>query len=130
MILVFVWSIVGVAATQPNAVFTIGLLVVPYLFLQIPAYLTYFKVTKNRKVVGSIVGVVLAAAIAGFWALLYNAKFMQRTVTWQWPSFEGKRSLLLMSPSWASMMRSRRFYLEFLYSLELYTLFSTDACCG
>lgn len=95
MILVFVWSIVGVAATQPNAVFTIGLLVVPYLFLQIPAYLTYFKVTKNRKVVGSIVGVVLAAAIAGFWALLYNAKFMQRTVTWQWPSFEGKTQSLI-----------------------------------
>ena len=95
MILVFVWSIVGVAATQPNAVFTIGLLVVPYLFLQIPAYLTYFKVTKNRKVVGSIVGVVLAAAIAGFWAMLYDAKFMQRTVTWQWPSFEGKTQSLI-----------------------------------
>lgn len=94
-ILVFVWSIVGVAATQPNAVFTIGVLVVPYLFLQIPAYLTYFKVMKNRKVIGSIVGVVLAVAIAGFWALLYNAKFMQRTVTWQWPSFEGKTQALI-----------------------------------
>ena len=94
-ILVFVWSIVGVAATQPNAVFTIGVLVVPYLFLQIPAYLTYFKVMKNRKVIGSIVGVALAVAIAGFWALLYNAKFMQRTVTWQWPSFEGKTQALI-----------------------------------
>lgn len=113
-----------------NAVFTIGVLVVPYLFLQIPAYLTYFKVMKNRKVIGSIVGVALAVAIAGFWALLYNAKFMQRTVTWQWPSFEGKTQALIDVAFVASMMWSRRFYLEFLYLLELYILSSTSVCCG
>ena len=91
----FVVSVVGIAITQPNAVFTMGLLIAPYMFYQIPAYLDYFKIDKRRKLWTASVACVLLLAIAAVWMALYNASFMQRTVTWQWPSFEAKRQSVI-----------------------------------
>ena len=90
LVSVFVLSTIGVAVTQPNAVFTMGLLVAPYIFLQIPGYLEYAGITKHRNIAVAGACVALMMAIAGVWSLIYNAKFMQRTVTWQWPSYEKK----------------------------------------
>ena len=91
LLCLFTFALVGVAITQPNAVFTLGVLVAPYLFYQIPKYLLLFKLdVRKRRVWCLVLWGVSVIGIAIIWYILYNASFMQRTVTWGWPSFESK----------------------------------------
>ena len=94
-VILFVVSVVGIAITQPNAVFTMGLMIAPYMFSQIPAYLDCFRIEKRRKLwtAGAACGLLLA--IAAVWVALYKASFMQRTVTWKWPMFESQQQSVI-----------------------------------
>ena len=84
-------ALVGIAVTQPNSVFTMGVLVAPYLFYCVPQYVSQIvKDTKKRALYSCIVMVLLFVAIVAVWFGLYKASFMQRTVTWQWPAIERK----------------------------------------
>lgn len=85
-------SLIGVGVTQPNAVFTMGVLVTPYLFAQLPQFIAAEGTEKRRKVTG--VAAALLVAIGVVWIGLYKAPFMQRTVTWEWPAFESKSRAL------------------------------------
>lgn len=76
-------ALAGVALSQPNTVF--ALLIFGTFFL--------LNVTAAQRAKRGIRWVAGATAIilAGFamvWTALYIAPFMQRTVTWVWPSFE------------------------------------------
>lgn len=87
----FLVSIVGIAIAQPNAVFTIGILIAPFLYAQIPAYLEKANYSSHVKCAWSVAAwIVISLLIVAIWMFLYKAQFMQRTVTWGWPSFEGK----------------------------------------
>lgn len=84
-------ALVGIAVTQPNSVFTMGVLVAPYLFYCVPQYVSQIvKDTKKRTQYSCMVMVLLLVAIVVVWFGLYKASFMQRTVTWQWPAIERK----------------------------------------
>ena len=84
-------ALVGIAVTQPNSVFTMGVLVAPYLFYCVPQYVSQIvKDTKKRTQYSCMVMVLLLVAIVAVWFGLYKASFMQRTVTWQWPAIERK----------------------------------------
>ena len=94
--IVFIVSIIGVAMAQPNAVFTLGVLIAPFLFYQIPKYFNMTSLTTPKKHSGIlIIYAVVTALIIGIWFFLYKASFMQRTVTWGWPSFESKTQSLI-----------------------------------
>lgn len=91
-IVLWLVALVGVGVTQPNAAFTMGVLVAPYLFAQLPQFIGHGQSHRNLKVASTALG--LFAAICMVWVGLYKAPFMQRTVTWQWPAFESKRQAL------------------------------------
>jgi len=83
-------TMIGVAITQPNAVFTMGIFLVPYLMTQIPRYCDALRLRANRTLTVSVLSAVVLLLIACVWVGLYKVPFMQRTVRWDWPSFETK----------------------------------------
>lgn len=85
-------ALIGVAVTQPNAVFTMGVLVAPYLFAQLPQFIKGEGKKRNYRIAGAAVGLLVAIGVV--WIALYKAPFMQRTVTWKWPAFESKKQAL------------------------------------
>jgi hypothetical protein len=87
----FIFSVVGVAITQPNAVFTLAVLVSPYLYYQIPRYAQAFTSdVRKLRFFSAAMWTAVTLVIVVMWYALYNAGFMQRTVQWGWPSFETK----------------------------------------
>ncbi|KFI46051.1 hypothetical protein GA0061078_1305 [Bifidobacterium bohemicum] len=96
-LVLFLISIISVAVAQPNAVFTLGILVAPYLYTQVPHYVdrnTHWN--KSRKNIQNILvwfGLTLGIAIV--WWVLYHAKFMRRTVTWVWPAIERPKQAVI-----------------------------------
>lgn len=89
-------AIVGIAITQPNAVFTLAVLASPYLYYQIPRYARAVT-SDERRLKSVVIGMVgaVSLAIVLMWRVLYNASFMQRTVQWSWPSIESKSQALI-----------------------------------
>lgn len=85
-------ALIGVAVTQPNAVFTMGVLVAPYLFAQLSQFIKGEGKKRNYHIAGAAVGLLVAIGVV--WIALYKAPFMQRTVTWEWPAFESKKHAL------------------------------------
>lgn len=85
-------ALIGVAVTQPNAVFTMGVLVAPYLFAQLPQFIKGEGKKRNYRIAGTAVALLVAISVV--WIALYKAPFMQRTVTWKWPAFESKKHAL------------------------------------
>lgn len=83
-------TMIGVAITQPNAVFTMGIFLVPYLMTQIPRYCDASRLRANRTLMVSVLSAAVLLLIACVWVGLYKVPFMQRTVRWDWPSFETK----------------------------------------
>ena len=83
-------TMIGVAITQPNAVFTMGIFLVPYLMTQIPRYCDASRLRVNRTLAVSVLSAAVLLLIACVWVGLYKVPFMQRTVGWDWPSFETK----------------------------------------
>lgn len=83
-------TMIGVAITQPNAVFTMGIFLVPYLMTQIPRYCDAPRFRAKRAVTVPVLSIAVLLLIACVWIALYKVPFMQRTVRWGWPSFETK----------------------------------------
>lgn len=77
-------ALAGVALSQPNTVFA--------LVIFGATYLVWFFAGRNGKRVLSrrslLAILAVLVVVGGFWAVLYKMPFMQRTVTWVWPSFE------------------------------------------
>lgn len=89
--LLFLVSSIGIAVTQPNAIFTLGVLLAPYLFWQIPKYLRMLGWSAGRRRIG-VIGAqgLLLAMIVIVWSSLYSLPALQRTVNWEWPAFVTK----------------------------------------
>ena len=77
------------AFTQPNTIFTLAVLIAPYVFTQIQTYCFGISDSKKHRacLVSSYIG--LCILIMGSWAFLYKSSFMQRTVTWNWEKIGG-----------------------------------------
>lgn len=92
---VLLLCLVGMVMTQPNVIFTVGILVVPYLFSQIPSYLRFIHTERIRKLTVVLVISAVFVMILLIWLGIYRLPFMQRTVTWQWPSIESVPQALM-----------------------------------
>lgn len=82
-LLLLVGGFAAIALAQPNSVFTIAVMIFPFLFF------SAWKVCAKRSVwlaLGVCSSLLIAAA--GIWIALYKAPFMRRTVTWVWDSFQ------------------------------------------
>lgn len=82
-ILLLLGGFAAIALAQPNSVFTIAVMIFPFLVF------TAWKVCARRSHMLAAVAVVgMLIAAAGIWIALYKAPFMRRTVTWVWDSFQ------------------------------------------
>jgi hypothetical protein len=95
-VLLCLGSFIGVSLTQPNAVFTLGVLLVPYLYSQVPKYTgKYGKTIFEKNLLTVLVDLAITAFIVIVWLVLYSMPALQRTVEWQWPAFVTKSQALI-----------------------------------
>lgn len=85
-LVLFALAFVGVALCQPNGVFTALVLLVPFLLAQV---WQFWSARPLRLLGAALCDLVLIAALAWGWHYAYNAPFMNRTVTFDWPAHTG-----------------------------------------
>lgn len=94
----FVAGVGTMAATQPNAVFTVGVFLTPFCLYKI--YLTSEARFKSRKY-ALICAAGFVVFVCAFWWFLYNAPFMQATLSQLYPRYYSKlQSLLHLLSLW------------------------------
>lgn len=87
----FCVGVVCLAFSQPNAVFSAGVLLAPYLVYQVGLAADRLAVPAGRRRALKVGLCALAViAVAAVWMALYRAPFLQGVVTHDWPAFTGK----------------------------------------
>ena len=82
-LLLFIVAIVGMATIQPNAVFSAGVFLAPYIVLLM--YTCFFNLKGGRNIKRGVAAAVIAAlVIAIIWFVCYKLPFLQATVTFSW----------------------------------------------
>lgn len=88
-------TLIDMALMQTNAVFTCGVVLIPYCIVRLwaisPTHMDKRRLCILR--VGVVAGFSLF--VVAVWAFLYRASFMQSIVTFNWPSFLSKRQALI-----------------------------------
>lgn len=85
----FALGLVALALMQPNAAFSLGVLLAPFCVYR--AILLAGRISlsgKRRIAVQVLAAIATLAAIAALWYAVYRAPFLQSVVTHWWPSFE------------------------------------------
>lgn len=98
MIIVGIISIIGIALTQPNSLFTFACFVAIYIFTQIDSYVRAAapNATRRNHIIASTCSYLgFAVAIGVIWIGIFSLPFMSRTVHWSWPSFESFRQAII-----------------------------------
>lgn len=104
--LLFVVGIVSLACSQPNAVFSVAVLLAPFCVMQAARaarFLPWHAAHPRACAIG--MGAAAAAAIAAIWWALFNASFLQDVIWFDWPAKEGEAqaiaNIALLSFSYA-----------------------------
>ncbi len=93
---VFCAGVLAFAFSQPNAVFTIAVLLAPYCVWRAVSAADFLPVPEHRRQFVRVGCALLAAvAIAVIWVSLYNAPFLHSVVTHDWPAFRAKSQALV-----------------------------------
>lgn len=92
----FIMGMIGFALTQPNAVFTMGVFLIPFCVHQI-IQIADRSFSSHRRSVLAKVGFSTAFLIlvAALWIVLFKAPFLQRVVTHSWSAYSGKVQALV-----------------------------------
>ena len=85
LILIAIGGFASIALAQPNSVFTLAVILFPYLIA-----LAFSQAHRRSGSIlkATVLSVFLVLLAGAAWYGLYKAPFMQRTVTWVWDSFE------------------------------------------
>ena len=87
----FAIGLLGLVFTQPNAVFTMGVFLIPFCVFQVSRLADSEKVPDaSRRAVRIGLCVAFLVFVALLWIALYKAPFMQKVVTHAWPAFSSK----------------------------------------
>lgn len=93
---VFCVSILSFAFSQPNAVFTLAVLLAPYCVYRSVQAADRLKVPDEKRTCAKVVcAAAVIMLIAAIWVALYNAPFLHGVVTHDWPAFEIKSQALV-----------------------------------
>lgn len=87
LLILFIVGLGSLAVTQPNAVFTLGVFLVPFCINKIftSAKRRYNSVTK-----ATLLAIGFVLFVCAFWWFLYNAPFMQATLSQLYPKYYTK----------------------------------------
>lgn len=98
--MLFLLSLAGYILIQPNAIFTIALLFIPFVVLQ--SYLIARSLLpRTKKITPFIFPIITLIVIIAIWLWFYTAPFMQSTVSFNWPSTNDTSESLLNAISLA-----------------------------
>ena len=101
----FVIGLVSLALSQPNAVFSLGVFLVPYCVMQSHRGGVCLRDKKGWKTAPLLCAIACIAAIAAFWFLMYHMPFLQGVDQYNWPAkadpSQAFASLLMMSHGYA-----------------------------
>ncbi|WP_294379962.1 DUF6541 family protein [uncultured Senegalimassilia sp.] len=88
-IVAFVYAAVGVAALQPNAIFTAAVVLTPYLIWNIKYIFSRFKTTEHLSngIPCTLIRLGIVCTVLLGWYFLYNLPSFQSVVSFPWPSF-------------------------------------------
>lgn len=93
---VFGVGVLAFALSQPNAVFTLAVLLAPLCVYRAAQAADRLKVPEGRRTHVRIACAAAAiAAIVVIWVALYNAPFLHSVVTHDWPAFKFKSQALV-----------------------------------
>lgn len=87
-ILVILIAAVGIALAQPNSLFTIVVLLLPFMLVFLFQLFGKISVPGSRLLYSWISCLLLVAICVTTWLWLYHAPSLQRTVTFEWPPFQ------------------------------------------
>lgn len=86
----FALGLASLALLQPNAVFSVGVLLLPFCIMRSAQAERFLRVPDRWRPWARVaLGVAFAAVALGLWTALYMAPFMQGVVTHAWGSFTG-----------------------------------------
>lgn len=98
--MLFLLSLAGYSLIQPNAIFTIALLFIPFVVLQ--SYLIARSLLpRTKRITPFIFPIIMLIIIIAIWLWFYTAPFMQSTVSFNWPSADDTSESLLNAISLA-----------------------------
>lgn len=96
----FVAALGSLAFSQPNAVFTLGVFLAPYLVVLASKIPSFKKEKEAAASARTLCGIAAVAVIAGIWFACYKLPFLQSVVSYSWDSyasvFQAVRDVLLM----------------------------------
>lgn len=87
----FLVGLISLVFTQPNAVFTMGVFLIPFCVVQVARLSTCIRLPEDRRRVARAgLRVLFIVLVVLLWTILFNAPFMQKVVTHDWPAFTSK----------------------------------------
>lgn len=86
-IVLFCVGVLCCAFTQPNAVFTTGVLLIPFCVRQAVRAVDFLTLSGSRKRIAQLgMGIAACLCIALIWYALFKAPFLQAVVSHSWPA--------------------------------------------
>lgn len=88
---VFVLGLAALVLAQPNAVFTLGVVLAPYIVWRAAHLADLFKAGSSAmwRLRATLFGLLAVALIAGVWAFCFSLPMLSSVVWYDWPAFMG-----------------------------------------
>ncbi|HIT44705.1 MAG TPA: hypothetical protein IAC28_01255 [Candidatus Aphodovivens excrementavium] len=96
---VFVLGLAALVLAQPNAVFTLGVVLAPYIVWRAAHLADLFKAGSSAmwRLRATLFGLLAVALIAGVWAFCFSLPMLSAVVWYDWPAFMGVPEAVLGS---------------------------------
>lgn len=126
--ILFFSGLISLLFTQPNAVFTMGVFLIPFCVVQVARLSDRLRLPENRRLVVKVVLCALfLVLVILLWTALFNAPFMQKVVTHNWPAFISKSQAAINAILLSFNVPAPQVVLSFFVILGIvYTLFKRE----
>ncbi|MEG0504950.1 MAG: DUF6541 family protein, partial [Raoultibacter sp.] len=124
----FCLGVLCCAFTQPNAVFTAAVFLIPFCVRQAVRSVNLLPVPpERRRVVQIAAGCAMGVLVALVWYLLYKAPFLQSVVSHSWPAVTSKPQAIMDALSLGFRTEAMQFVLAIIVAVGgLYAVFRRE----
>lgn len=89
---IFIIGLVAIAFAHPNGLFSVGILLVPFIMQMLLSGKTAIVIqgTTNKSTIvkKTLITIVFLCVVLGIWVYAYNLPALQGIVTFEWPSYQ------------------------------------------
>lgn len=124
----FFVGLISLVFTQPNAVFTMGVFLIPFCVVQVARLSDCIRLPEDKRRIVRIGSCVLfLVLVVLLWTALFNAPFMQKVVTHDWPAAFDKSQAVINTALFAFNAPASQIALSVLVALGMaYTLYRRE----